>query len=159
MTAQLIDGNALAARIRGEVERRVAALRARGVTPGLAVILVGDDAASAVYVRNKVKACAEGGFHSVLEPYPATMTQAGLAALNSVASAIEVGLQNALPASWMRTGSRWAADIVSTSFRGLPTSSVRPRGLCTAFGKRFFTSLACSSLTRVASMHGDFLTP
>ena len=75
MTAQLIDGVALSKAIRGGVGERAAALAARGVKPGLAVILVGDDAASAVYVRNKVRACSEHGLHSVLEQYPATFTE------------------------------------------------------------------------------------
>ena len=87
MSATLIDGKALAERLRGEIARRAAALAAAGRRPGLAVILVGDDAASAVYVRNKVKACADCGFHSVLEQYPASLTQAELlarvAALNA----------------------------------------------------------------------------
>jgi methylenetetrahydrofolate dehydrogenase (NADP+)/methenyltetrahydrofolate cyclohydrolase len=80
MTAQLIDGNALAKQIRAEVATRAAALTARGVKPGLAVILVGDNPASQVYVRNKVKACQDNGLHSVLEQYPATMTEAELLA-------------------------------------------------------------------------------
>ena len=80
MTAQLIDGNALSAQVRTEVAQRAAALTARGHQPGLAVILVGDNPASAVYVRNKVKACADVGFHSVLEKYEATMTEAELLA-------------------------------------------------------------------------------
>ncbi|MDO4769958.1 MAG: tetrahydrofolate dehydrogenase/cyclohydrolase catalytic domain-containing protein, partial [Brachymonas sp.] len=67
MTAQLIDGKALAAHTRSQVTQRVAALKAQGVTPGLAVILVGDNPASQVYVRNKVKACQDCGMHSVLE--------------------------------------------------------------------------------------------
>ena len=80
MTAQLIDGNALSAQVRGEIKQRAAALTARGTTPGLAVILVGDNPASAVYVRNKVKACADAGLHSVLEKYDATLTEAELLA-------------------------------------------------------------------------------
>jgi methylenetetrahydrofolate dehydrogenase (NADP+) / methenyltetrahydrofolate cyclohydrolase len=87
MSARLIDGKALSERLRVEIAARAAALTAAGRQPGLAVILVGDDAASAVYVRNKVKACAEAGFHSVLERFPATLTQAELmarvAALNA----------------------------------------------------------------------------
>ena len=55
MTAQLIDGNALSRQLRTEVAHRAAALKARGVTPGLAVVLVGDNPASQVYVRNKVR--------------------------------------------------------------------------------------------------------
>jgi len=87
MTARLIDGLALSREMRGQLGLRARALAARGQPPGLAVILVGDDPASAVYVRNKVKACAEHGLHSVLEKYPATLTEAELlariAALNA----------------------------------------------------------------------------
>ena len=80
MTAQLIDGNALSKQLRGEVAQRAAALTAKGLKPGLAVVLVGDNPASQVYVRNKVKACEDVGFHSVLEKYEATMTEAELLA-------------------------------------------------------------------------------
>ncbi len=80
MTAQLIDGNALSKQLRTDVSARVTALKAKGVTPGLAVILVGDNAASQVYVRNKVKACEDTGMHSVLETWPASMTEAELLA-------------------------------------------------------------------------------
>lgn len=80
MTAQLIDGNALSRQLRTEVAQRTAALKERGITPGLAVVLVGDNPASQVYVRNKVKACEDVGFHSVLEKYDATMTEAELLA-------------------------------------------------------------------------------
>ncbi len=76
----LIDGAAIAKQFRAEVALRAAALNARGITPGLAVILVGDDPASAVYVRNKLRACVENGLHSVLERYDATMAQADLLA-------------------------------------------------------------------------------
>ena len=80
MTAQLIDGNALSKQLRGEVAQRAAALTAKGLKPGLAVILVGDNPASQVYVRNKVKACEDVGFHSVLEKYDATLSEADLLA-------------------------------------------------------------------------------
>lgn len=80
MTAQLIDGTALSKAIRTDIANRAAQLTARGRQPGLAVILVGDDPASAVYVRNKVKACAEAGIHSVLEKYDASMSEAELLA-------------------------------------------------------------------------------
>ena len=80
MTAQLIDGNALSKQLRADVGVRVTALKARGITPGLAVILVGDNPASQVYVRNKVKACEDTGMHSVLETWPASMTEAELLA-------------------------------------------------------------------------------
>jgi len=80
MTAQLIDGNALSRQLRTDVAQRAAALRTRGITPGLAVVLVGDNPASQVYVRNKVKACEDNGLHSVLERYPADLSEADLLA-------------------------------------------------------------------------------
>jgi methylenetetrahydrofolate dehydrogenase (NADP+)/methenyltetrahydrofolate cyclohydrolase len=80
MTAQLIDGNALSRTLRAEVATRAAALKARGVVPGLAVVLVGENPASQVYVRNKVKACEDNGLHSVLEKYPAELSEAELLA-------------------------------------------------------------------------------
>ena len=80
MTAQLIDGVALSKKIRAEVAQRAAALTARGVRPGLAVVLVGDNPASAVYVRNKVKACEESGLRSVMEKYDASLSEAELLA-------------------------------------------------------------------------------
>lgn len=80
MTAQLIDGNALSKQLRAEVAQRAAALRARGITPGLAVLLVGENPASQVYVRNKVKACDDSGVHSLLERHPATLSEAELLA-------------------------------------------------------------------------------
>ena len=78
--AQLIDGVALSRQLRSEVATRASALRAKGVTPGLAVVLVGENSASQVYVRNKVKACQESGLHSVLEQYPATTSEDALLA-------------------------------------------------------------------------------
>lgn len=102
MTAQLIDGNALSKQLRADVSARVTALKAKGITPGLAVILVGDNAASQVYVRNKVKACEDTGMHSVLETWPATMTEAELLArvdaLNNDASIHGILVQLPLPA-------------------------------------------------------------
>jgi methylenetetrahydrofolate dehydrogenase (NADP+) / methenyltetrahydrofolate cyclohydrolase len=80
MTAQLIDGNALSKQLRAQVAADTVKLKAQGLTPGLAVVLVGDNQASQVYVRNKVKACEEAGLHSVLEKYEATMTEADLLA-------------------------------------------------------------------------------
>jgi len=80
MTARLIDGNALARSIRADAAQRAAALAARGHRPGLAVILVGDDPASATYVRHKVKDCEEAGFHSVLERHDAAITESQLLA-------------------------------------------------------------------------------
>ncbi len=80
MTAHIIDGIALSKQLRADVAKRAAALRARGVVPGLAVVLVGENPASQVYVRNKVKACEDSGLHSVLERYPATLSEAELLA-------------------------------------------------------------------------------
>lgn len=80
MTAQLIDGKALASHTREQVKQRALALKAKGITPGLAVVLVGENPASQVYVRNKVKACEDAGLHSVLEKYEASMTEADLLA-------------------------------------------------------------------------------
>ena len=101
MPAQLIDGKALSEQLRQKVGLQAAALAAQGRQPGLAVILVGDDPASAVYVRNKVKACADHGLHSVLEQYPATLTQAELlarvAALNADDSIHGILVQMPLP--------------------------------------------------------------
>jgi len=79
-TARLIDGVALSQKLRTEVTQRVQALKSRGITPGLAVVLVGENPASQVYVRNKVKGCLDCGFHSVLEKYDADMTEAALLA-------------------------------------------------------------------------------
>ena len=78
MAGRIIDGVALAGKIREEVATRTAALIAAGTKPGLAVVLVGSDPASQVYVKNKVAACQKAGLHSVLEQYPPSMTQAQL---------------------------------------------------------------------------------
>jgi methylenetetrahydrofolate dehydrogenase (NADP+)/methenyltetrahydrofolate cyclohydrolase len=78
MTAQLINGTLLSQQMRAEIAQRAAALTAKGKQPGLAVILVGEDPASQVYVRNKVKACADAGIHSVMEKYEDTMSEADL---------------------------------------------------------------------------------
>jgi methylenetetrahydrofolate dehydrogenase (NADP+)/methenyltetrahydrofolate cyclohydrolase len=77
---RIIDGNALSRQLRSDVALRAAALTQRGVRPGLAAILVGEDPASQVYVRNKVKACQEAGLHSVFEKYDAALSQAELLA-------------------------------------------------------------------------------
>jgi methylenetetrahydrofolate dehydrogenase (NADP+)/methenyltetrahydrofolate cyclohydrolase len=101
MSAQIIDGVALSKQIRADVAARAAALAARGNSPGLAVILVGEDPASAVYVRNKVKACQEHGLHSVLEKYEATLPEADLlarvAALNADPNIHGILVQMPLP--------------------------------------------------------------
>ncbi len=87
MAARIIDGKALAADLRRELAPRVAALAARGVRPGLAVILVGDHPASHVYVRNKVRACEETGIDSRHIALPADVRQpellAAIATLNA----------------------------------------------------------------------------
>ncbi len=101
MTAQLIDGIALSRQIRADVAIRAAALAERGHKPGLAVILVGEDPASQVYVRNKVKACAEAGLHSVFDKYDANLSEADLLArirdLNRDASIHGILVQMPLP--------------------------------------------------------------
>jgi len=102
MTAQIIDGTALSRQLRTDVAERAARLRARGITPGLAVVLVGDNPASQVYVRNKVKACEDNGLHSVLEKYDAAMTETELlsrvAALNADPAIHGILVQLPLPA-------------------------------------------------------------
>ena len=102
MTAQLIDGNALSKQLRTQVAARALALKAKGVTPGLAVVLVGENPASQVYVRNKVKACEDAGLHSVLEKYDASMSEADLLArvegLNNDPSIHGILVQLPLPA-------------------------------------------------------------
>jgi methylenetetrahydrofolate dehydrogenase (NADP+) / methenyltetrahydrofolate cyclohydrolase len=75
MAATILDGNALAQELRAGFAARVAELKVHGVTPGLAVVLVGDNPASQVYVRNKVNACEQTGMRSEKIVYPATTTQ------------------------------------------------------------------------------------
>jgi methylenetetrahydrofolate dehydrogenase (NADP+) / methenyltetrahydrofolate cyclohydrolase len=98
LSAALIDGAAIARAVRAEAAEQAKRL---GLRPGLAVILVGDDAASAVYVRNKVKACEEAGFHSVLERYDSTLAQpallARIAALNADPAIHGILVQMPLP--------------------------------------------------------------
>jgi len=101
MTAQIIDGKAIAHEVRAEWKIRADALKARGVTPGLAVIIVGEDPASKVYVANKVKACAELGLHSEHIVLPADTTEAALlakiAALNNDAKIHGILVQLPVP--------------------------------------------------------------
>ncbi|WP_426164067.1 bifunctional methylenetetrahydrofolate dehydrogenase/methenyltetrahydrofolate cyclohydrolase FolD [Pseudoduganella sp. R-34] len=101
MSAQLIDGVALSQKLRAEIASRAAALTAKGKQPGLAVILVGDDQASHVYVRNKVKACEDAGIRSVKEQYAADMTEQALleriATLNADPSIHGILVQMPLP--------------------------------------------------------------
>ena len=98
---QIIDGVALSGKLRADVAARVLALKARGVTPGLAVILVGEDPASAVYVRNKVKGCLDTGVRSVFEKYEASLSEADLlaciAALNADPSIHGILVQMPIP--------------------------------------------------------------
>jgi methylenetetrahydrofolate dehydrogenase (NADP+)/methenyltetrahydrofolate cyclohydrolase len=100
-TAARIDGTAIAREVRAEVARRAARLASTGQVPGLAVILVGDDPASQVYVRNKVKACAEAGIRSLQENYPADLAEAALlariAALNADDTVHGILVQMPLP--------------------------------------------------------------
>ena len=78
MTARIIDGKAISQEVRGEWKLRADALKARGITPGLAVIIVGEDPASKVYVGNKIKACAELGIYSKHIELPGDTTEATL---------------------------------------------------------------------------------
>jgi methylenetetrahydrofolate dehydrogenase (NADP+)/methenyltetrahydrofolate cyclohydrolase len=101
MTARMIDGKALAASTRAALVPRVQALTAAGHQPGLAVILVGDDPASEIYVRNKVKACEDIGIRSLFTRLPAETTEAELlghiARLNADAGVHGILLQLPLP--------------------------------------------------------------
>ncbi|HZE92868.1 MAG TPA: bifunctional methylenetetrahydrofolate dehydrogenase/methenyltetrahydrofolate cyclohydrolase FolD, partial [Rhizobacter sp.] len=102
MTAQLIDGNTLAQKIRTQVAERASALTAKGTRPGLAVILVGEDPASQVYVSHKVKDCEASGVRSVLDQYPAGFSESDLLAridaLNHDTSIHGILVQMPLPA-------------------------------------------------------------
>jgi methylenetetrahydrofolate dehydrogenase (NADP+)/methenyltetrahydrofolate cyclohydrolase len=102
MSALLIDGNALSQQMRADFAARTQSLIAQGVRPGLAVILVGENPASQVYVRNKVKACEQVGIHSLLEKYPQALSQADLLArvdaLNNDPSVHGILVQLPLPA-------------------------------------------------------------
>ena len=97
----IIDGKALAATIRAEVSRKVAKLAQRGMRPGLAVLLAGDDAASRVYVRNKGRACEETGVRSSLFEYPGSVTEKEIlgrvAALNADPAVHGILVQLPLP--------------------------------------------------------------
>jgi methylenetetrahydrofolate dehydrogenase (NADP+) / methenyltetrahydrofolate cyclohydrolase len=101
MSAQLIDGNALAKKIRAEVSGRTQALKDRGIQPALAIILVGDDPASQVYTKHKANDSTETGLAATLERYPASMSEAELLArirtLNDDASVHGILVQLPLP--------------------------------------------------------------
>jgi methylenetetrahydrofolate dehydrogenase (NADP+)/methenyltetrahydrofolate cyclohydrolase len=81
MSAKILDGKALAARIKDKLAKEVDELRARGIEPGLAVVLVGEDPASQIYVRNKTASCAQAGIRTFDHRLPATTSQAELLAL------------------------------------------------------------------------------
>lgn len=101
MAAQLLDGKAMSAELREELALRVQRLKEKGVTPGLAVILVGDDPASQIYVKNKELGCQQVGIHSVTIRLPETASQAELEAqidkLNADASIHGILVQLPLP--------------------------------------------------------------
>jgi len=101
MTAQLIDGNALARQIRADVAGRTGALKARGIQPRLAILLVGEDPASQVYTKHKVSDSTETGLHATLEVLPATLPEADLLArireLNADTSVHGILVQLPLP--------------------------------------------------------------
>src|SRR5436305_13657497 len=78
--AKLIDGRAIAEKVYVDLRREIAELKAKGITPGLAVVLVGDNAASRAYVRSKDKMCRDLGLHSLKLELPANTTQAALLA-------------------------------------------------------------------------------
>src|SRR5215475_8372232 len=78
MSARIIDGKALAGRVQAGLAARIAALQAHGLVPGLAVVLVGEDPASAIYVRNKARACEAVGIRSFLTRLPQDTTRATL---------------------------------------------------------------------------------
>ena len=101
MAAQMLDGKAMSAELREELALRVQRLKGKGVTPGLAVILVGDDPASQIYVKNKELGCQQVGIHSVTIRLPETASQAELEAqidrLNADASIHGILVQLPLP--------------------------------------------------------------
>jgi methylenetetrahydrofolate dehydrogenase (NADP+)/methenyltetrahydrofolate cyclohydrolase len=101
VAAQILDGKALAADVRSEVAQRVAALKARGVQPTLAVILVGDNPASQTYVRHKGSDCESVGMRFILDRFPADLSEAALlariAALNADPSVHGMLVQLPLP--------------------------------------------------------------
>ncbi len=101
MTARILDGNALSAQVRAELAEQAATLTRRGVQPSLAVILVGDNPASAVYVRNKVSACEKAGIRSLKFDYPQdadpALVLARIAELNADAGVHGILVQLPLP--------------------------------------------------------------
>ena len=101
MSAEIVDGTAIGKRIRAEVAAEVEKLSEQGIVPGLAVILVGDDRASATYVRSKQRACKKAGIHSELQHLPETTSQEEIinriAELNSRGDIDGILVQKPLP--------------------------------------------------------------
>jgi len=101
MSAEIVDGTAIGKRIRAEVAAEVEKLSEQGIVPGLAVILVGDDRASATYVRSKQRACKKAGIHSELQHLPETTSQGEIinriAELNSRGDIDGILVQKPLP--------------------------------------------------------------
>jgi methylenetetrahydrofolate dehydrogenase (NADP+)/methenyltetrahydrofolate cyclohydrolase len=116
MAARILDGKALAAAVRASVKETVARLAARGVRPGLAVIVAGDNPASAVYVRNKMRACEETGVRSEVHRYGGDVTERALldriAALNADPAVHGILVQLPLPG---RINARRVLEAVSPS--------------------------------------------
>lgn len=79
--AKIINGKEISAKVRGDIAREVEVLKSKGITPGLAVVIVGEDPASKVYVRNKHRACEETGIYSEVHELPESTTEAELLAL------------------------------------------------------------------------------
>src|SRR5262245_34353992 len=103
MPATLLDGKSLAATLRGSLKNSVAALAARGTRPGLAAVLVGDDPASQIYVRNKIRACEETGVRSELRKFQKDVSEfrllEAIAELNADRSVHGILVQLPLPKS------------------------------------------------------------
>jgi methylenetetrahydrofolate dehydrogenase (NADP+)/methenyltetrahydrofolate cyclohydrolase len=116
MAAQILDGKSLAAQVRAGVKQKVASLAQRGIRPGLAVVLAGDDPASRVYVRNKVRACEETGVASSLFEFPSAVTEQALldrvAALNADPAVHGILVQLPLP---RQVNAQKVLDAVSPS--------------------------------------------
>ena len=115
MSARILDGNALSVQVRSQLADAAAALSARGVQPCLAVILVGGDPASAVYVRNKVAACEKAGIKSLKFEYPQDVDPARvferIAALNADSSVHGILVQLPLPPSYSQVSLKLPAVL------------------------------------------------
>jgi methylenetetrahydrofolate dehydrogenase (NADP+) / methenyltetrahydrofolate cyclohydrolase len=155
MSARLIDGNALARQIRAEVAARAAALVARGTRPGLAVILVGENPASQVYVKHKVKDCEESGLHSVLlrldEGVAETELLSRIAALNADPAIHGILVQLPLPpqidANKVIAAISPVKDVDGFSVASAGALMIGQRGFkaCTPYGcMKMLESIACA---------------